>query len=311
MLPDNVWAARAIVLAILVVFLFILINLVTCIAGAVSGPHDETTDTSTTPANETQGSENQAGQQETQQEQATMPGKGSSTGVDDPWVQSGKFTTGDSELDEFVKELCDSNSTSSDPSANAFNTYKAILAFDYKERDDNQYVYNSTWDVDFAVQFMQEKNGNCFNNAAMSQWVCRYFGYDDARALPIVVLMQSGEWSDHGAVFVTDVYHDNKQCVIDDALFEDGWMMNGDSYTYSIIDVGQTIDPNFFATKFAEGVVDPPEFWYKSKSSTSAEADEAADDESDEDESAGDEDGESNENEPMEGESEEPDEESQ
>ena len=95
----------------------------------------------------------------------------------------------------------------------------------------------------------------------MTQWVCRYFGYDDALAVPIVVLMQSGNWSDHGAVFVTDIYHDGKPCVIDDALFEDGWMLDGDSYTYSVIDVGQTIDRNALYVKNADGVVDPPQVW--------------------------------------------------
>ena len=256
-LPDNVWAARVIVIVVIALLVTGVVQLVSCVAGAGQAAQSSESDAV---ESESQPAEAEAGTEA--QAQTSVPmGRGSDTGLDDPWVLSGKFTTGDAELDEFVKGICDSNSTSSDPSVNALNAYKVVLGYDYEERDDNQYISNAGWDLDFAIQFMQSKGGNCFNNSAMMQWVCRYFGYDDATAVPIVVLMQSGNWSDHGAVFVTDIYHDGKPCVIDDALFEDGWMMDGDTYTYSVIDVGQTIDRNAFYVKNADDVVSPPQVW--------------------------------------------------
>ncbi len=188
---------------------------------------------------------------------------GSELGVEDPWVKSGMFTTGDSEIDAFIKGMCDENSTSKDPSVNAYNTYVALLSqYPTTERLNNRHPDFVGWQYDYTRQFLTDGGGNCFNNAAAMQWVLRYFGYEDATAQLAIVLLQTGNESDHGAVFVTDVYHGNRQCIVDDALKADGWMIDANEYIYQAIDIGDGLDPNSFFVKNAEGIIGPPAFWY-------------------------------------------------
>ena len=160
-------------------------------------------------------------------------------GVEDPWVSSGYFTTGDAELDQMVKDLCDANSSADkDFSDNAYNTYLQITWMDYVERDSNQNPEGADWAVTYAKQLVTENSGNCYNFTAMTQWILRYFGYTDAFAQPCIVHLQSGNWGDHGLVFVTNV-KTGERCFCDDALSSKGWMLAIDTYEYTIKDVGQ------------------------------------------------------------------------
>lgn len=259
-LPENIWVNRAIALAVLVVMLFAVFQLLSCVVNAFRG--GETAEAS------------KAGDQDAYVAQhvataldakvAKLPvAAGSSTGVADPWVRSGLFTTGDEGLDEFVKSYCDAHTVPGDPAESARNSFNALLhEFAYEERLSNRHPDFPSWDYDYTWQFVTDGSGNCFNNAAMMQWVLRYFGYEDASARIIFVLLQSGNWSDHGAVFVTDVYNGSRHCVVDDAMREDGWMIDADSYVYQIIDVGQELDPGSFFVKNAEEIIAPPSFWY-------------------------------------------------
>ncbi|MBQ9043778.1 MAG: hypothetical protein IJ111_13305 [Eggerthellaceae bacterium] len=188
---------------------------------------------------------------------------GSDTGVECRWVRSGLFTTGDAGIDEWVKGFCDAHTVSDDPSENAFAAYEALLhEFGYGERLSNRHPDYVGWDYDYMWQFLTEGTGNCYNDAAATQFVLRYFGYEDATANIIFVLLQSGNMSDHGAVFVTDVYHGNRECVVDDAMGVDGWMIDADSYVYQAIDYGQKMDPDSFFVKNATEIIGPPSFWY-------------------------------------------------
>ena len=89
-----------------------------------------------------------------------------------------------------------------------------------------------------AKQLVTENSGNCYNFTAMTQWILRYFGYTDAFAQPCIVHLQSGNWGDHGLVFVTNV-KTGERCFCDDALSSKGWMLAIDTYEYTIKDVGQ------------------------------------------------------------------------
>ena len=184
-------------------------------------------------------------------------------GVEDPWVESGLFATGNAEIDEWIKAFCDEHSVSDDPSENAHAAYLALLSeFRYGERVENRHPDYPDWDFDYTLQMIAEGSGNCYNDAAVTQWILRYFGYEDATAQIIFVLLETGDWSDHSSVFVTDVYHGNKPCIVDDALLQEGWMLDADSYVYQIIDIGRELDPDSFFVKNAEAIVDPPAFWY-------------------------------------------------
>ena len=251
---------RIIAIVVLVVFVLIVIRLVSCAAGALGGGAE--TEGQDGSATQDAGAASIVQQVVSACEDGRYPAAGSTTGVEDPWVKSGLFTTGNAEIDEWVKEFCDAHSTSDDPSENAHEAYLALLGeFGYGERKNNRHPDYPTWDYDYTLQMFEEGSGNCYNDAAITQWVLRYFGYEDATAQIIFVLLQSGNWSDHATVFVTDVYHDNKQCVVDDALLQEGWMLDADTYVYEIIDIGREFTPDFFE-KYAEDIVEPPSFWY-------------------------------------------------
>ena len=72
----------------------------------------------------------------------------------------------------------------------------------------------------------------------MTEYVLKYFGYDDAEAEPCVVALQSGAYGDHGLVFVTN-RATNSRCIVDDAMGYDGWMLGIDDYDYDIRNIDQ------------------------------------------------------------------------
>lgn len=168
---------------------------------------------------------------------------GAYLGVDDPWVPSGKFTTGDAELDTMLKEYCDANS-SPDKTAeeNAYSVYLAISWSEvYEQQDDeempNQHPQGPDWDILYSKQFLWRGGGNCYEFSAITGFALQYFGYADAHGEPCEILRESGGYGPHGLVVVTN--KDGSPCICDNAMGSNGWMLRSDIYTYYIEDIGQ------------------------------------------------------------------------
>ncbi len=158
-----------------------------------------------------------------------------SGGVEDPWSPTGYFTTGDSELDQMVKDYCDGQTQSGlDAGDNAYYTYLHISWLEYVEDDQNQRPWDveGDWRITYAKQCFTKMTANCYEFAAAVQYIMRYYGYADAIAETCLVLKQSGAWGDHGLVFLTSL--DGRQCLIDTSLSSNGWLLPATSMTYSL-----------------------------------------------------------------------------
>lgn len=164
-----------------------------------------------------------------------------SDGVEDPWVESGYFTTGDKVLDKEVKEFCDTYASEDDSREDAaLAMYQALAWADYVERDNAQEPAGPDWRNTYAHQYFENDNsGNCYEFAAALMYCLQYMGYEDAQAEAILILLQSGSWGDHGIVFVTNT--DGSSCMCDTARGVDGWMIDTDTYTYKIEDVENNV----------------------------------------------------------------------
>ena len=79
---------RIIAIAILVMVVIVLVNLVMCAARGIGGSGEESSSSS---------SANAAASEQAPSANAAV---GSGEGVEDPWVESGRFSTGDAELDQ-------------------------------------------------------------------------------------------------------------------------------------------------------------------------------------------------------------------
>ena len=233
LLPDNVLVSRIIVIAAAVIvvalLVFILFNLVTCIGGAVA-PKTDSSQASTATASS-------ASAQSSSSSGSTVA---STEGVESPWTDNGRFSTGDSALDNYIKTLCDENTASGATfDQAAYDTYLYVSRSDYVERENNQSPWGETWDVEYAKQYFDEgRKGNCYNFAAVTEYVLKYFGYSDAEAQPCIVKLESGAWGDHGLVFVTNKVNGAK-CIVDDALSANGWMLGINDYDYDVRNIAQ------------------------------------------------------------------------
>lgn len=228
-LPDNVWVNRAIAIVVIIILVIILFNLVTCIAGALAPKQDSSQSaatTTTTPSSQSAAASSSAAE-------ATQ-------GVSSPWTDDGRFSTGDSALDNYIKELCDEQTApGSTFDKAAYDTYIYVSRTDYIERENNQSPWGENWDVEFAKQYFDEgRSGSCYNFAAVTEYVLKYFGYSDAEAEPCIVKLESGAWGDHGLVFVTNKV-DGNRCIVDDALSANGWMLDINAYDYDVRNINQ------------------------------------------------------------------------
>ncbi len=171
---------------------------------------------------------------------ASTSSAASSKGVADPWIEGGVFTTGDAELDKYVKDLCDAESSKNASAAeNAYKGYIAVAWSNYSATEGNQNPQGNNWTVEYAKRwFANEKSGNYYEFAAVTQYVLRYFGYTDARAEACLVELENGEWANHGLVFVTDITNGQGK-VCDDALGTNGWMLDIDALNYKNLDAAQ------------------------------------------------------------------------
>ena len=265
-LPDNIWLNRVIALVVLVLLVFILFNVVTCIGGAIF------------PASSSQESSSAEQDANAASGQSVASVTMGTEGVESPWTDNGRFSTGDSALDEYIKKLCDSHTESGATfDKGAYDTYIYVSRTDYVERENNQSPWGETWDVEYAKQYFEEgEKGNCYNFAAVTEYVLKYFGYSDAEAEPCIVKLESGAWGDHGLVFVTNKV-DGKQCMVDDALSADGWMLDINSYDFDVRNIAQnsTIKGNVDAIDDDPMPIPPGELTEES-SSDSANADETS-----------------------------------
>ncbi len=157
-------------------------------------------------------------------------------GVDDPWVDSGKFTSGDTALDSEVKAYCDSLvDTSMDRDTAVFEVYKSIAWSDYVERDAAQHPSGKDWRTEFARMYYEnDTSGNCYEFAAFLSYCMRYLGFDDATAQGVLVELQGGGWGDHGIVYVTSA--EGEACICDTARGTNGWMIPEGSYNVQLQD---------------------------------------------------------------------------
>ena len=159
-----------------------------------------------------------------------------STGVESPWTQSGTFSSGDGVLDSEVKAFCDARASSSTPRDNAaMEVYKGIAWSEYVERDDAQKPSGKDWRIEYARKYYEHDcTGNCYEFAAFLSYCLQYMGYDDAKAEAVVVELASGDWGDHGLVFLTSP--DGGSCLIDTSRGTNGWMLPQSSYNYQVKD---------------------------------------------------------------------------
>ena len=252
----GVWLPRIGIVVGALLVLFILVNLVQCVGGAISGGEAEVQATESTATVE--GSEATESGSESASESSSAA---STEGVESPWTASGRFSTGDSTLDGYIKQFCDDNSTQGASAAeNAFNVNCIVQQSDYVERENNQSPWGEQWDIEMAKQWFESGNsGNCYNFASMTEYILKYFGYEDAEAEPCVVHLQSGDWGDHGLVFVTNI-ENGKASMVDDALGTNGWMLDADSYEFDVRNIAQnsTIKGNVSVLDNAEPSPIPP-----------------------------------------------------
>lgn len=158
-------------------------------------------------------------------------------GVKSPWTQSGTFTTGDSTLDEEVKEFCDGIATTDmDIDTAALEVYKGVSWSTYVERDEAQHPSGKDWRIEFARQYYENGcSGNCYEFAPFLGYCLQYLGFEDAHGEAVLIELKSGGWGDHGLVFVTNT--DGRSCLCDTSLGTNGWMLDETSYNYQIQDL--------------------------------------------------------------------------
>lgn len=231
---DNPWFQRGILLIALLLVVFLLVNVVSCIGGAIAPQEAQSSSEAT--ATESADASSSSSESASASESTTA----SQEGVESPWTDNGRFSTGDATLDSYIKKVCDEHSTEGASfDKNAYDTNIYVSQTDYVERENNQSPWGPDWDVEYAKQYFEANNsGNCYNFAAVTQFVLQYFGYSDAEAQPCIVELESGNWGDHGLVFVTNKV-DGKRAIVDDALSANGWMLDIDAYNYDVRNIAQ------------------------------------------------------------------------
>jgi len=224
-----------------VILALLLFNLGSCIGRSIAGVPADSAGQEQSQAQDTGAeSADSAASGASESAAASEATSSANVGVESPWTDNGRFSTGDNELDEYIKKLCDEHSKEGATfEQNAYDTYVFVTQTDYVERANNQSPWGEGWDVEYAKQyFVEGMDGNCFNFAVVVEYVLKYFGYSDAEGEPCVVHLQSGDWGDHGLVFVTNKA-DGKRCIVDPALGTNGWMLDIDSYEYDIRNINQ------------------------------------------------------------------------
>lgn len=175
------------------------------------------------------------------------------TGVSDPWLASGVFTTGEEELDPKVKAVCDAfTAPENDARGNAQTVYNNIAwNFSYADRGDNNKPAGPTWDLACAKEFFgfAKVDQGAFNGgeadyyevAAATSYILRYFGYTDALAVPVLVDDGTGTGQTTGSAYCLVTDENGNACVCDPSLGASGWMLSRYSYNITVEDIGQDL----------------------------------------------------------------------
>lgn len=191
-------------------------------------------------------------------------------GVEDPWVESGLFTMGNAELDAQIKAFCDALSVEGSTAAqNAQFVYDSIIWSSYEERTADQKPAGRDWDVALMRNYFSTGNpelgeggtGDAYEFAAVTAYCLRYFGFEDAIAIPVLKTDDNGNETGSALVLVTN--SDGERCVCDPTLSVDGWMIGLDRYdTIVVEEIGQdlsTVESLGFKTKQSEQPSQQPE----------------------------------------------------
>lgn len=235
LLSANPWIQRGALVLLAIIAILLVANMVSCIGGALA-PHEDQATANVASSSSVVAEESASGSASASESTTATP-----EGVVSPWTESGYFSTGDSALDNYVKDFCDQHSTEGKSfEENAYDTNLVVSTqADYVERENNQSPWGPDWDVEYAKQFFEAGNsGNCYNFAAVTQFILQYFGYEDAEGQPCIVELESGNWGDHGLVFLTNKAN-GKRAIVDDAMGTNGWMLDIDVYNYDVRNINQ------------------------------------------------------------------------
>lgn len=169
-------------------------------------------------------------------------------GLEDKWLASGNFTTGNKELDAQVKAFCDALATEgATPRENAQKAYNTIVWSEYKDRSESERPTGSDWDKAAAHEFFsagvpeegKTGAGDFYEFAAAASFCLRYFGFYDAIALPVVAGSTAAGQSSSALILLSDEY--GQGCVCDPTIAGDGWMLDSDLYDIVVEDIEQDL----------------------------------------------------------------------
>ncbi|MBQ6523411.1 MAG: arylamine N-acetyltransferase, partial [Atopobiaceae bacterium] len=92
------------------------------------------------------------------------------------------------------------------------------------------------WSLPIMSKYYEHDcTGNCYEYATFLSFCLQYMGYDEAIAQACIIEKESGDWGDHGLVFVTNT--DGSKCMCDTSYGVNGWMIPAGSYNVQIKDV--------------------------------------------------------------------------
>lgn len=170
-------------------------------------------------------------------------------GLQDNWVSSAVFTTGNKDLDIQVKDFCDALTTEGmTASENAQEVFNTIVWSGYEERTEEEKPMGRDWATVSARHYFDTGNpaegiggtGDAYEFAAAISYCLRYFGYSDALAIPVLIGKSGAGQYGSALVVVTD--EDGRSCVCDPTLSADGWMLDRSTYnTILVEDIDQDL----------------------------------------------------------------------
>lgn len=166
-------------------------------------------------------------------------------GLEDQWVSSAVFTTGNKDLDVKVKQFCDALTVEgASASDNARKVYNTIVWSAVEGRAESEKPTGNDWDKIAALHYFSTGSpeeglggaGDVYDFAAATSFCLRYFGYTDALAIPVILSSQEGS----ALVVVSDEY--GRGMVCDPSLAANGWMLDRSAYSIEVEDIEQNLE---------------------------------------------------------------------
>lgn len=185
----------------------------------------------------------------TMTEQAVVPVEDQApaayVGVEDRWILEGLFTTGDEGLDHQIKQFCDEHAVSGGGAAkSAEATFKAIVE-EGSDYTDAETPSGTGWVQAAARAFFDgmddgvNESADVYGMAAATAVCLRYYGYEDAMAVPALAYDANGGQYGLAYCLVTDEH--GKECVCDFSAGEYGWMKDRAYYDILVENIGQDL----------------------------------------------------------------------